>query len=70
MKHPVAQFIDQMGGPSKVARAINYAPGAVAQWKVKRRIPRSAWPEIMTAWPEVTLDALMAVERASQEIAA
>jgi hypothetical protein len=31
-------------------------------WSVRNRIPRKVWPEIIDAFPEVTLDELKAVE--------
>lgn len=57
-----AEFIDRNGGPTKVASATGYKPGAVALWRHRNKIPRSAWPEIVEAFPEITLAKLKAME--------
>jgi hypothetical protein len=31
-------------------------------WQFRERIPRTAWPELIQAFPTITLDALMAAE--------
>ena len=57
-----AEFIDEKGGPAAVARATGYKPGAVALWRHRNKLPRSAWPEIMEAFPGTTLATLKAIE--------
>lgn len=37
-------------------------PRTVQMWKFRRRIPRQRWPEILEIFPQVTLEALRAVE--------
>ena len=45
-----------------MARVLNTDPRKVVMWKVRNRIPRTAWPEIIDAFPGVTLDELRSVE--------
>lgn len=59
-----ADFIDAKGGPAAVAVATGYKAGAVSLWKHRRKLPRSAWPEILEAYPDVTMDELKAIEAA------
>lgn len=55
-------LIEQRGGPAVVALAINERPGVVRTWKHRNQIPRRAWPEILEAFPDLTMDALKAAE--------
>lgn len=57
-----AEFIDTRGGPHKVAKVLNLSPGSVRMWKQRNTLPRSCWPEIVTAFPDLTLDELRAIE--------
>lgn len=61
-----SDFIDVKGGPAAVARSTGYKPGAVALWRHRNKLPRSAWPEIIDAFPGVTMDELRAIETASR----
>jgi hypothetical protein len=58
-------LIDLHGGPSVFAAKVGHRPGAVRVWKHRNRFPREAWPEILQAVPEITLDFLMQIEAAS-----
>jgi hypothetical protein len=55
-------LIEQRGGPAVMAQAINERPGVVRTWKHRNQIPRRAWPEILEAFPDLTMDALKAAE--------
>lgn len=57
-----SDFIKARGGPNVVAAAIKESPGTVRMWALRRRIPRRVWPELIEAFPEVTLDELKRVE--------
>jgi hypothetical protein len=59
------EFIDRRGGPAVVARATGHKPGAVALWRHRNRLPRSAWPEILDAFPDVGLEDLKRIEAAT-----
>lgn len=62
MDHPVAQFIEAKG-VSAVADATGRTPGAVRVWKHRKRFPREAWGELITAFPEeLSLDRLREIE--------
>lgn len=64
MAETVRTFIDSLNGNATVAKATGHTEGAVALWVHRNRLPRSAWPEVMTAFPEVTLKRLMDLETA------
>jgi hypothetical protein len=57
-----SSFIDAKGGNAVVAQATGYQPGAIGLWRHRNRLPRSAWPEILKAFPDVKLDDLLAIE--------
>lgn len=61
-----SQFIDEKGGPAAVASKVGRKPGAVRAWKHRDALPRDAWPEIVDAYPEMTLDRLREIEQARQ----
>lgn len=58
--------IDEKGGPAVFAAAVGKRPGAVRAWKHRNQFPRDAWPEIMRAFPDISLDRLMAMESARE----
>lgn len=60
-------FVDERGGPKAVAVATGRNAGAVSLWKNRNRIPRDAWPEIQKAYPDVSLDALLQMEKAATQ---
>jgi hypothetical protein len=45
-----------------VAEALRARTETVRMWQFRGRIPRTAWPELIQAFPTITLDALMAAE--------
>lgn len=55
-------IIDSKGGPAKFGRAIGRKPGSVRIWKHRDYFPRTAWPEIQTAFPDLTLEKLKELE--------
>jgi hypothetical protein len=59
----VAQIIESRGGAKALADALGKTPVAVRVWKSRNRIPRSAWPDLMAKFPDLTLDQLLASER-------
>ena len=65
MVKTAVDFIDARGGPAAIARATERQPGAVALWRHRNKLPRSAWPEIIKAFPDVTIDQLIAIEKRS-----
>lgn len=67
MVKDASSFIDAKGGNAAVAKATGYKAGAVGLWRHRNRIPRSAWPEILQAFAEVTLDDLLAIEAANDD---
>ncbi len=62
MSHSAAQIIDENGGPAAFAEKVGRKPGAVRLWKHRNKLPREAWPEIIQAFPGLTLERLIAVE--------
>lgn len=69
MRKSPAQLIDEKGGPAAFAKAIGREPTAVRMMKHRDRIPRSVWPEVVEAFPDVTLDDLRDIERQSAGVA-
>lgn len=65
-KSPAELFIEERGGAHQLARALDVKPVNVRMWKMRKSIPRSAWPEIIDAFPGVTMDELRAIETASR----
>lgn len=65
MARTAVQFIDENGGPAAIARATGYASGAVHLWRHRNKIPRTAWPEILEAFPVVTIGDLKVIEAES-----
>lgn len=61
-ERPVAAFIEKLGGTAVVSERTGHKPGAVRKWKCVGVLPRSAWPEIQKAFPEVSLDCLLELE--------
>lgn len=53
-----------------VARATGHKPGAVALWRHRNRLPRKAWPEIIEAFPGMTVKRLKEIEAASKKVTA
>lgn len=62
-------FIEQKGGNSAVAAATGYGKGAVGLWRHRNKLPRTAWPEILKAYPDVSLDDLLKLEAANDDTA-
>lgn len=62
MSKSPSQLIEQQGGATVFAAAIGRKANAVRLWKFRERIPRSAWPEIVEAFPSLTLDVLKEIE--------
>lgn len=66
MSYSPAQIIDEKGGPAAFATKVGKRPGAVRAWKHRNCLPRDAWPEIMQAFSDLTLEALIAAEALAQ----
>lgn len=65
MSNPVALLIDAQGGTQTFAEKVGRTPNNVRVWRHRGVLPRDAWPEVLEAFPDVTLDALKATERAA-----
>jgi hypothetical protein len=61
-----AELIEAKGGPSAFATAIGVSDGSVRLMKHRNKLPRSVWPEVQQAFPEVTLAVLLKLERAAE----
>lgn len=59
-KSPAELITDK--GVNPIAEATNAQPVTVRMWRYRNQIPRSVWPELVRAFPELTLDALMKLE--------
>jgi hypothetical protein len=58
-----ADIIDQLGKPAEVAAKIGVDPVVVRMWKHRNKLPRTMWPELLQAYPSITMDALLKTER-------
>lgn len=65
MSQTAAQIIEAKGGATAFAKAAGLEPSAVRMMKHRNKLPRSVWPEVMTAFSDLTLDVLRATEAAS-----
>lgn len=61
-----AQLIEAKGGSAVFARAIGYDPGAVRMMRYRNKFPRSAWPDIGLAFPDLDTEALLLAEAAGE----
>jgi hypothetical protein len=58
----VSEIIEAKGGPTAFAAKVNRRTGAVRAWKHRNYFPRDAWPEIIKAFPDLSLDKLIKME--------
>lgn len=45
-----------------MARALRVGVSTVRMWKSRKKLPRSAWPEINATYPDLTLKRLRDIE--------
>jgi hypothetical protein len=58
-------LLDELGAYGVVAQKIGVKPGVVATWRSRNAIPRTAWPDLMAAFPrKATLARLKQTEPA------
>lgn len=60
-----SQIIEAKGGPKAVAEAVCVSPGAVRLWKHRNKIPRTIWPDLLRAYPDMSVEALVQSEVAA-----
>lgn len=56
--------IIQTKGASAIAIALGAKPATVRMWRLRKRIPRSVWPELIEAYPDLTVEQLKEAEAA------
>ena len=59
-----ADTIDAKGGPAAFAEALGIEPDRVRMMKHRNKLPRSIWPEITEAFPDLTTKKLKEIEAA------
>lgn len=64
MSQSPAQFIEDTG-TATIAERLQKREGTVRTWKSRNRLPRSAWPELLLAFPDLTVERLKAIEALS-----
>lgn len=57
-----ADIIDRQGGSAAFAARLKVRAGTVRAWKHHNYFPRSAWPEIIKEFPELTVEKLLRIE--------
>lgn len=60
----VDDIITELGGPAEIATKLGLGQGVIRQWKFRGVIPRRAWPDLIAAYPHVTMEALLGAEAA------
>lgn len=65
----ISDFIRDLGGSAHVAARVGKSADAVRQWVFKNRLPRSAWPELIDAYPNVSMDQLKELEAGTRPTA-
>ena len=45
-----------------MAEKLKMRAGTIRMWKHRNTLPRSAWPELARAFPDLTLDKLQKIE--------
>lgn len=68
MPQTPAQIIDAKGGASAFAEAVGVKPSHARVWKHRNQFPRSFWPEIGKAFPDLGTEALLAAEAAARHV--
>lgn len=58
----VAALIEELGGAKAVSTKTGHKAGTVRKWKCVNALPRSAWPDLQKAFPQISLDRLLDVE--------
>jgi hypothetical protein len=66
MVKSAAKVIEDKGGPKVFAEKVGKPAGTVRLWKHRDYFPRTAWPEINSAFPDLALDVLRAIEAERQ----
>lgn len=62
-----ASLLKSLGEPEKIAARVKVDVNTPRVWASRNRIPRSAWPELMLAFPrKATLKKLLETERAAE----
>lgn len=61
-------IVSLKGGVEKFAGALHQRPATVRQWIWRKKFPRTIWPEIVEAYPDITLEQLKLVEASADEI--
>jgi len=68
LDNPSSRLVGELGGVQAVAEQLNKSPGAIRNWAHRNTVPRSVWPELLDAFPSLTLDKLKAVENAERAV--
>jgi hypothetical protein len=61
---------DKLGGTETASERLKKSPGAIRMWAHRKVLPRSVWPEILSAYEGVvTLADLRALEKEEDQAA-
>lgn len=63
MSNTAAAIIEEKGA-SIIADRLNIDGTVVRMWKSRNKIPRTAWPDLIEAFPDLTLERLREAEAA------
>lgn len=64
----IPQIIEELGGPSRLARDLGHPVATVSAWKHRGKIPARYWPDLVSLAREksikgVSLDVFFRIER-------
>lgn len=62
MERTPAEVIKEIG-VAVLAERLGKEPRTVEMWRFRNRLPRALWPEIMREFPQLTYEALLALEK-------
>jgi hypothetical protein len=63
LDNPSAKLVGDLGGVQIVAEKLNKSHSAIRMWAHRNVVPRSVWPELISAFPkQLTLAKLRDIE--------
>ena len=66
MTQTPAELIKEKGAKA-IADATGFNAGTVRMWRLRNRIPRTVWPDLCAAFPELSLLVLQRIESAGAQ---
>lgn len=61
MAQSPAELVKEKGA-NNIASALGMKPGTIRMWRKRDRIPRTVWPDLTEAFPDLDTPTLRAIE--------